>query len=235
MTTANALISRALRLIGVLGQGRRTLTANEADDGLMALNSLMDSFSIDNLMIYQTLEENFPLVVGTASYSIGSGGTFNTTRPVKITNAFIRDASNNDYPVEIVDNFAYDSVPLKTVTSRSRYLYYDAIYPLAYIRLLYVPAYAETLYINSWKQLQQFTDGTTALSLPPGYERLITYNLAVELHGEYRGDPLMPEVVAIAKESKAAVKKLNAQLPVADVSESMMVRAGRGKRNIYTG
>jgi hypothetical protein len=196
---------------------------------------MMDSFSIDNLMIYQILEENFPLVVGTASYTIGTGGTFNTTRPVKITNAFIRDTSSNDYPVQIIDNLAYDSIPLKTVTSRSQYLYYDASYPLAYIRLMYVPAYAETLYINSWKQLQQFADGTTVLSLPPGYERMIAYNLAIELHGEYGGSMLNPEVVAIAKEAKAALKRLNATLPIADVSEVGMKRSRLGRSNIYTG
>lgn len=234
MTTANDLISRSLRLILVLGQGRRTLTANELSDGLMALNAMVDSFSIDSLMIYQTLEESFPLVVGTASYTIGTGGTFNTVRPVSITNAFIRDNSNNDYPVELIDNFSYDSIPLKTVSSRSRYLYYDKQYPLAYIRLMYVPAYAETLFINSWKQIQQFADGTTAISLPPGYERMLAYNLAVEIAPEY-GVAISDKVGQIAKESKAAVKRLNSPNPIADVSESMMVRGGRGRRNIYTG
>lgn len=235
MTTASTIISRSLRLINVLGTGRRTLTANELADGIEALNSMMDSFSIDGLMIYQTLEENFPLVVGTANYTIGSGGTFNTTRPVKITNAFLRDSSNNDYPLDIIDNLAYDSIPLKTVTSRPRYLYYDAIYPLAYVRLMYVPSFADTIYINSWKQLQQFTDGTTTISLPPGYERMIAYNLAIELHPEYQGSQLSPETISIAKDSKAIIKRLNAKIPIADVSGPMMVRGGIGKRNIYTG
>lgn len=234
MTTANELISRSLRLIQVLGTGRRTLTANEADDGLEALNSMLDAFSIERMMVYQILEENFSLVAGTANYTIGSGGTFSTTRPIKIENAFLRDSSNNDYPLEIIDNLTYDSFTNKTDSGRPQYLYYDPIYPLAYIRLLYVPAYADTLYINSWKPLQQFTDGAAALALPPGYERMIVYNLAIEINAEY-GMPLAPEVVEIARQSKAAIKRINAPSPIADVTEAALLTGRRVGRNIYTG
>lgn len=235
MTTANDLISRAMRLIGVLGTGRRTLTANESTDGLEALNSMMGAFSVERMMVYQILEENFPLVVGTANYTIGTGGTFNTTRPVRIENVFLRDSANNDYPVMQVFNEAYDSIPLKTVTSRPQYFYYDPVYPLAYIRLMYVPAYADTIYINSWKQLQSFTDGTTALALPPGYERMIAYNLAVEIAPEYSQEA-SSDVKRTAIQSKAAIKRINALIPIADVSEaSLSGRGGYGKRNIYTG
>jgi hypothetical protein len=115
MTTASDIVSRSLRLIGVLGQGRRTLTANELADGIDALNSMLESFSLERLMVYQILEENFSLVIGTGSYTIGTGGTFNTTRPVKIENAFLRDSSNNDYSLALIDNAQYDSIPLKTV------------------------------------------------------------------------------------------------------------------------
>ena len=196
MTTANDLISRSLRLLGVVGQGRRTLSANEASDGLEALNSMLESFSLERMMIYQILEENFPITAGTADYTIGSGGTFNTTRPVKVDGAFIRD-NGIDFPMLVIDHDAYDSVPLKTATARPQYLYFDAQYPLAYIRLLYTPDASYTLYINSWKQLQRFTDGTTALALPPGYERMIVYNLAIELNPVF-GTELPESVVAKA-------------------------------------
>ena len=93
MTTANELISRSLRLMGVQGVGRRTLTANEAADGLEALNGMLESFSLERMMVYQILEENFPLVAGTASYTIGSGGTFSTIRPIKIESAFIPETN----------------------------------------------------------------------------------------------------------------------------------------------
>ena len=235
MTTASDIVSRSLRLIGVLGQGRRTLTANELSDGLDALNSMLESFSLERLMVYQILEESFPLVIGTGSYSIGVGGTFNTTRPVKVENAFLRDTSNNDYPLALIDNSQYDSIPLKTVRSRPIWLFYDTQDPLAYVRLMYPPAYADTLYLNSWKQLQQFSSGSTVLALPPGYKRMIEYNLAVELQAEYPGSKLSPVVTTIASQSKANLKRINSKIPIADVSESAMTIRGRGKRNIFTG
>lgn len=231
--TANELISRSLRLLGVLGQGRRTLTANESSDGLEALNAMLEAMSLERMMVYQILKEDFPLVAGTADYSIGEGGTFNTVRPVKIDSAYIRDG-DIDHPMQIIDNGAYDGVAFKSASSIPQYLYFDPQYPLAYVRLLYAPNAAYTLYLNSWKQLQRFADGTTELSLPPGYERMIVYNLAIELNAEY-GSTIAPEVVAIATQSRAAIKRVNAPSPVADVSESFMFRGGRGKRNIYTG
>ena len=232
MTTANELISRSLRLLGVLGQGRRTLTANEASDGLESLNAMLESFSLERLMVYQILEENFPLTAGTANYTIGPSGTFDTTRPVRIDSAFTRDSAGLDYPILIVDKADYDGISLKTVSTRPQYLYYDTQYPLAYVRLLYVPDASYTLYINSWKQLQQFTDGTTALALPPGYQRMIVYNLAIEVAAEY-GMELSPSVIAIATQSKSAIKRLNAPCPILNVAESFMTRNAAG--NFYTG
>lgn len=233
MTTASDIISRSMRLIQVSGTGRRTLTSNELVDGLDALNTMLDSFSIERLMVYQILEENFQLVVGTANYTIGVGGTFNTTRPTKIENAFIRDSSSNDYSVQVIDNAQYDSLALKTVQSRPKWLFYDAQYPLAYIRLMYVPAYTDTLYLNSWKQLQQFTDGTTAFSLPPGYKRMMEYNLAIELSGEY-GVSVPPSVEKIAIQSKANLKRINSVIPIANVTDASFIRRQAGT-NIFTG
>jgi hypothetical protein len=235
MATANDMISRALRLIGVLGQGRRTLTDNEKTDGLDALNTMLDSWSIDRSKIYQLLTETHTLSAGTADYSIGSGGTIDTTRPVRIEQAFIRDSSNYDYPVTIINKKAYDMVTLKTTQSRPKYLYYDEIFPLAFIRLIYTPSDADTLHFTSWKQLQQFSTATTALSMPPGYQRAIEYNLALELHPEYPGSQLNPRVDAIAKDSLSKITSINQDTEVLDVTDPIITIEGRSHRNIFTG
>ena len=235
MTTAVNLIDRSLRLINVLGSGRRTANANELADGLVTLNSMMESMSIDRSLIYQKLEETHTLVVGTADYSIGTGGDINTTRPVRIENAFIRDSANYDYTMTQINNETYDSIGQKTIQSRPQYFFYDEIFPLAFIRLLYVPSEADTLHFNSWKQLQTFATAATALSLPLGYEAMIVYNLAAWLHGEYPGSELSPVVVALAKSTMAAVKKINSDPPLLSVSDPIMDNRGRGQRNIFTG
>ena len=233
--TANDLISRSLRVISVIGSGRRTAGSNELADGLITLNAMMEHFSIARSMIYQTLEETHTLVSGTADYSIGSGGDINTARPVRIENAFIRDSSNYDYPLQQINNLAYDTVTLKTITSRPQYFFYDEIFPLAFIRLLYKPNNAETLHFNSWKQLQTFTNGTTEISLPLGYEDFIVYNLAVRLYAEYPGSALTDEARRIAMETKAAIVRINAEPPILDPGDSIMDLHGHGQRNIFSG
>ena len=218
-TTANTMISRALRLIGVLGQGRRTLDATEASDGLAALNSMLDSWSIDRSMIYQLLTETHTLTAGTADYSIGTGGTINTTRPVRIVSAFMRDTANYDYSVEIINKTAYDAYPLKTTRSRPSFLYYDEIYPLAFIRLVYTPSdSSEVLHFTSWKQLQQFANLTT-----------------VELQAEYPGSLIAPKTAEIAQKALANIIQINQDAPVLDVSEANSSSIGRTQRSIFTG
>jgi hypothetical protein len=236
MPTANDMISRALRLIGVKGQGTRTLTANEAADGLNALNTMLDSWSIDRAKIYQLLTETHTLVVGTADYSIGTGGDISTTRPTRIEQAFIRDSAGYDYPVTIINKKAYDMVTLKTTQSRPKYLYYDEIFPLAFIRLVYTPSDTDVLHFTSWKQMQQFSTGTTALAMPPGYQRAIEFNLALELQPEYNPDlDVSPATREIARESLSKITGINQDTPVMDVTDPIITIEGRSHRNIFTG
>lgn len=209
MATASDMINRSLRLIGAIGQSE-TPTAQESADSLYALNSMMDADGISRMMIPQMLEENFPLVASQASYTIGSGGNFNTTRPVRIESAFIRSTSGSDFPLQIIDNESYDSISLKTTTSDyPGYFYYENSFPLGKIYLWGAPSTAYTLYINSWKQLQNFTSLTTALSMPPGYQKYIEYNLAVEIAPEF-GMTVPDLVLRGAVDSKAEVKRFNA-------------------------
>ena len=233
--TANDLISRSLRILSVIGSGRRTAGSNELADGLVTLNAMMESLSIKRGLIYQFLEETHTLTSGTADYSIGTGGDINTDRPIRIENAFIRDSSSYDYPLKQINNLAYDTVTLKTIKSRPQYFFYDEIFPLAFIRLLYVPNSSETLHFNSWKSLQTFSTGSTAISLPLGYENMIVYNLAVFLYAEYPGSTLTDECRKIAAATMADVRRLNADPPVLDPGDSIMDLHGQGQRNIFSG
>lgn len=208
MTTAADLISTALKLNGKLGQGE-ALTSNDATDGLNALNSMLDSWWNERLSVYQILRETHTLTISDRDYTIGSGGNINTTRPVKITNAFIT-SNSIDYPMEIIDVKAYDGLSAKTIESDiPHYLYYQPSYPLGIIYLYPTPSAANVLNFDSWKQLQSFSTLTTALSLPPGYQRALEYNLAVELCPLFGMPSPSPTVMKIATESKAAISRTN--------------------------
>lgn len=213
-TTAHDLIRGAMRLIGAVDPGEE-LTASEASDGLEMLNEMLESWSNESLSVYQILQENFALSSGTASYTIGSGGTFNTTRPLDVLSGFIRD-SGTDYPLRILTREEYNQIQVKTTQYQPEYLYYEPSVATGRIYLYGVPAkaYAVTdgLYIDSRKQLQSFTALTTSIVLPVGYKRAIRYNLALEIAPEYNR-PVPEAVVAIARESKANLKRLNSRTP----------------------
>ena len=101
MATAATIINRALRLLGAISSGASADT-DEMADGLIALNAMIDSWNNERLMIYAIQDESLTLVDGQASYTIGTSGNLNTTRPVSIEGAYVR-ASSLDYPVRILN------------------------------------------------------------------------------------------------------------------------------------
>ena len=236
MATPSTMVIRALQMLGgkIIGG---TLTSAEQTAYLAVLNSMMESWSLERLMCYQVVQESLALTSGTGSYTIGSGGAFNTARPTRICDpCFIRNSSDQDTPLELINADAYGKIVQKTTTGTyPRYLFYDAAFvtSLATIFLYPEPTASLTLYINSWKALQTFAAISTTVVLPPGYQRAIESNLAIELAAGYR--PVPPETAKIARESKAAIMGVNLpsaymQMPVGIVSPGM----SRG-RSILTG
>lgn len=209
MATPSSMIIRSLRLIGEKSVGG-TLTTAEQTDYLADLNTMMESWSLERLMCYQVVEESKALTASDGVYTIGSGGDWDTARPNKIVQAFIRNSSNNDYPIEVINADSYNSIVAKSTSGTyPDLLYYDGAFVagLASIYLYPLPSSGLTLYISSWKQLQTFATISTTLVLPPGYQRAIEYNFAIEVAGGFRN--VSNEVIKIARESKAAIKSLN--------------------------
>ena len=101
MATPSSMIIRGLQMLGDKAIGG-TLTSGEQTTYLEVLNAMLESWSLDSLMCFQEIQENFALTSGIGTYTIGAGGAFNTTRPIKIVSVFIRDTANVDYPLEVI-------------------------------------------------------------------------------------------------------------------------------------
>ena len=233
MATARDLITRSLRLIHVLDSGESP-TADEANDALDAVNSMLDSWSIPGLYIYATREDAVTWPASTQSRTIGSGGNFSITRPTRIeTSTYFDDGNSNDYPLMILDTFAaYSNITVKaTSSSLPEYLYYEPLDPLGTLYIWPVPSSALTVYLHSPEQLDQFATLDTTFTYPPGYKEAIQYSLAVRLAAEF-GVAVPPEVMDVARRSTKAVKRLNTPTPIASVEVGEM---GTRRFNIYTG
>lgn len=230
MATAQTRINRALRLIGAIASGESP-TTDESTDALTALNAMIDSWRNDRLMVYALSESTLTLTPTDASYTIGTGGNINTTRPVKIESVFCR-AGSVDFPVEVVDKARFDAIPDKTTTSDiPQFVYYDSAVTTGNIKLWPVPTTANVLYVTMWTVLSTLASVSTEVTLPPGYERAIDYNLAIEVAPEYE-KTVSQEVAKIARDSLAALKKINSRQIIAYSELSIN---GNRRGDIYAG
>ena len=61
--------------------------------------------------------------------------------------------------------------------------------------------------MNVWSQISQAAAGTTTVDLPPGWQRALEYNLALELAPEYK--PAGPDIIQKAMEAINRIKIAN--------------------------
>jgi len=206
--TVQELINAALRTIGVLASGESP-SSEESADGLAALNQLVASWTAQALPIYQITRESFPLT-GALSYTIGTGQTFNTVRPIKIKAASVISMNNIAKAVRVVSAEEWATVLDKAATGTfAEVLFYDGGFPSGTIRMAPVPLFGSSLELYSYKPLSQFASLGDSISLPDGYLRALRFNLAVDLAPEF-GRVIDPTLAAIANDAKTSIFGLNA-------------------------
>ena len=216
MTAVSTMIINSLIMTGEKSIGG-TLTSNESEYYISRLNSMMDSWSNETLFIPYYSVTSFGLPASQGSYTIGVGGNFNMTRPIRIVDpCYIRDLDGNDTPLIILDEKAWGGIVDKNADgSYPCYMFYDSGYSATSTGTVYFwpePSASLSTYINTLQPLQNLSTVTTNLQLPPGYQRAIETNFALEVAPGFIS--ISPELAKIAKESKAAIKSTNATAPI---------------------
>jgi hypothetical protein len=206
MSTAGNIVDGAFRLCGV-----RLPTAAERTQALTTLNEMLALWSSERLLVFSVVEETFTLVAGTGVYTIGASGTFNTVRPQKIVNAYIRDSSSIDFWVDPTMSLTeYNMIADKTTRARPERLYYAQEFPLGKIHFDSPPDAAYTFKCFSWKPLTSFADlDTTTLVIPAEYIKALRLHLAVDLAPELSVQ-LDPTVVQQVVASRSVLQNTNA-------------------------
>ena len=105
-TTVSDIIRGAMRKIGVLAAGE-PLPADEGDDALVVFRQMVDSWTIESLLIPVVSVITHELIDSTNEYTIGIYpepvpdpiplNHIETARPEKILAAYIRDQAGNDF------------------------------------------------------------------------------------------------------------------------------------------
>jgi len=203
--TVQELIEGALRLCGL-----RISTDDQLDEGLEALNQMLNLWSAERIMVYAVTKESLTLTVGTGTYTIGTDGTFDTVRPQKLIDAYIRDSDDLDHWVDVsMTQNEYNAISDKTATGRPEHLYYSSEYPLGKIYFDLIPETEETFILDSWKQITEFASLEATVALPKEYEKALRFNLALDLAPEY-GVVLDKTIIQQAVLGKLIIENINA-------------------------
>jgi len=219
--TAFDLVTKAMRLAGVLAAGE-TPSDDDANDGLSVFNDMVDSWNAQRLAIYTTETHDFSFVVGQQSYTLGTGGDFDMTRPARIDGISAILINSSASPIEVplslisVDEWQ-NNFPVKNVPGSFPTVCYDSgDFPLRTLGFWPVPSEANNVRIYSWQPLAQAAELTTVIAEPPGYAMAMRYNLAELIAAEFGVSPSSYAAALVhdnAVKGLATVKSINAVTP----------------------
>jgi len=228
-------------MLGVYAPGE-TIPDADAQQSLTRLNDMLDSWSNESLTCYAYSQQSGTLISGQQQYSIGTSGgaNFAITRPLRINQgpgqAYCLDTNNNKYPIDVVSQEVWNTIPNSgsTVTSNyPSYLFYDPQIPLGFLNFYPYPNQGSTAYWISYLQFSDFSSLSASVSFPAGYNLALKTNLAVHLKPYFSGAQLDPDVRMQAMESKGNIKRTNMRPSIA-VMEPELVSQSSGTYNIYT-
>ena len=153
--------------------------------------------------------ETKTLTIVDYKYTIGSGGDWDTVRPLKVIDCYLRDSDGTDYPVKIMSSIDYNRISDKNASARPTGLYFLPEYPLAKIIFDAVPNYAYNAYFEFLKNFTEFATTATSVTLPEEYKEALVYNLAVSL-GEDWDRVVGKTVYAQAMRTREVIDRLRA-------------------------
>jgi hypothetical protein len=227
---ANDYVAGALRLGGIIAAGE-PLDAEDAADGLTALNQMIRSWQNERLLFPAVVRQGpYNLTQGIQNYYVGQplpnplpagfaaitpiGSPNGIPRPQRIERYGIITQVNGGQPLELPMDILTErdwlGIPVKNITTTfPLQVYPDLEFPLMTLFVWPIPTTACQMTLYAWDaSLQQFPDQITQILFPPGYEEAIRFNLAVRLAPEYNKEASQT-VQALAMSSKATIKSFN--------------------------
>lgn len=243
------LITRSLRLIGVLATGESP-TSDEANDALETLQDLLDAWQAESLQVFSIVRQltdvnnlPFTLVPAQQVYTLGAGGNFNFPRPARVERMGLISISNPAQPLELalemLTDAEWQAIPVKNIQSTiPQKVWNDKNFPLMNLSFWCVPSIAQQVALYLWQPLATFPDlNVTDVEFPPAYARALRFNLAVDLAAEF-GATCDPQAVVLvaqkADEAKQLIKSFNARVPILGCDAALAVPSSKGVYNWLT-
>lgn len=207
--TVQQLANAAMGLLGHLEPGF-TPSTDHTNVAVATLNSLLESLAAEGVMVYAIIEDGV-VSSGSQAYTWGSAGNITTTKPIRLKSGYFL-INNIQLPFKFVSAEEWAQIVDPTSVGYPEKAYYNYAQPTGTLSLWPIPTSTGVVHVFSYKQLQSVVDASTTLALPPGYEEMLQYNLALALAPKFRRMPAPDVVVALAASSKAALARLNAEI-----------------------
>jgi hypothetical protein len=237
--TGAQLVQRALARLGAIG----ATDVPDGDDlakGLELLNAFVDGLGAERLSMYKLLRTAKTLASGTASYTIGTGGDISIVRPLTIQRAGLitntSDATPMEVPIRVYHDDEWAGIVQKTLTGTLlQGIWYDHDFASSMGRIYVwpIPSGSTTQLILYTPVAVSEFDETTDVVLPPGYERMLEYNLACECADAWE-KPLNPRTERIAATTLSRLKGVNLR-PTRLAMPPGMPGLRRGRGDIRSG
>lgn len=231
---ASVLCTAALRKIRAIDPDE-TPTATELANVFDEFKRMIKTWGVAGNLVWSSVLDTHTLTAGTASYTIGSGGDINTTRPHAVKNGSYVNSGGLDYELTIVGESRYLGISQKgmNVPDASRLIWYKPEYPLGKI-YLYPPG-GGTLNLYSWKALAEPATVNAEIVFPDEYQDAINWNLCCRIKPEFVGDP-SPYEMAMAQFTRDELVSFNeANDPAELANEMALLNPGISSYSINAG
>lgn len=244
--TVSDLVSNALIDIGVLGQGQ-TAAGTTANFALGKLNRLIDSWKNNRLLVFTITRVTWTIASGTATYTVGSGGTINIARPptMNMQGSNVRFIDTSVSSTQEIDLWPLTDDAYQAIVDKSQAgtypsnWYYNPTYtssaaPYGTLALWPVPDNANLTGVFYAPVAAATVALADTLALPPGYERFYETNLGLELTTSYPvSDTTYQRLKVQASDSQADLEKVNTRL--VDLGVDLALVPHSTISNVYTG
>ena len=197
--SANDLVNAALRQTGRFG-ATDTIPSAETTNCLQSLNIIVKAMVKNQKPLWCLQWVAVPMLTGSNPYNMTT--ITGQTRPLRMLNAYIRDAVGNDVSVAIVSRDDYATLGQKSATGVPNQAYYDPQLGAGMLYVYDVPSTSTyTLYVSMQRQIQDFNLLTDNPDFPQEAFHMLKWALADEIALEY----LTPQDIRADISRKAAM------------------------------
>ena len=239
VSTVADICRGALQALGVLASGE-VMSAADGDLALELLNGLLDQWAADNRAIYFSTRTVKAITPSDGSYTVGAGGDVDIVRPVFLDDVRLIDTAPTpdlETPLLQLTDAAYREWPNKALeNTMPQAWWYNPTFSTARgtLELLPIPTGTTLQFaLYSPTAVARQAALTSAFSLPPGYERMLRTNLALELAAPFESQ-VSAGLAKAAAESMGVVKRANARPAELKLDPAALIGVGHSRWSIYT-